>query len=349
VLPEVRYVRSGGASIAFQVFGAGSSDVVFAPGFVSQLDLGWEEPFLARFLRGLGSFGRVVWFDRAGTGLSDGRPGSLSLADEVRDVEAVMDAAGCERAVLFGVAVGAGLCVHFAVERGERVSGLVLFSAHARLLRSAGYPAGWTAEQYAAVLEQIDSGWNRGELVETMNPSVAGDERFRAWFRRYCRAGASPAQVRRVFETCAAMDLIPLLERLDVPTLVLHRVDADWMSVEGSRFLAERIRGARLVELAGSDHWPWIGDPERVLREVEQFVTGRRPGRGLRPARGPEALTRREREVARMASEGASARVIGERLCISERTAEAHIAHVYLKLDIHSRVELARRADALGL
>jgi DNA-binding CsgD family transcriptional regulator len=186
-------------------------------------------------------------------------------------------------------------------------------------------------------------------VVELMNPGVAGDERFRSWFRRYCRAGASPAQVRRVFETCAAMDLVPLLHRLEVPTLLLHRVDAGWLSVEGSRFLAERIRGARLVELPGIDHWPWIGEPDSVLREVEAFVTGRPLNRRRRPAWGPEELTEREREVARMAAEGTSARAIGERLCISERTAESHLAHIYLKLDIHSRVELARRAEALGL
>jgi pimeloyl-ACP methyl ester carboxylesterase/DNA-binding CsgD family transcriptional regulator len=351
VVPELRYVRSGDASIAFQTFGAGPPDLVFVPvpGFVSQLDLAWEEPFLARFLRALGSFSRVIWFDRAGTGLSDGRPAPSSLAEEVRDVEAVMDAAGSERAVLFGVAVGAGLCVHHASEHGERVSGLVLFAAHARLLRGPDHAAGWSREQYAAVLEQIDARWGSGDVVAMMNPSVAGDERFRSWFRRYCRAGASPAQVRRVFETCAAMDLVPLLDRLDVPTLLLHRVDAGWLPVEGSRFLAERIRGARLVELAGSDHWPWLGGSDLVLREVEAFVTGRRPGRRRRSAWGPESLTRREREVARMAADGASARAIGERLWISERTAEAHLAHVYLKLDIHSRVELARRAEALEL
>ena len=103
------------------------------------------------------------------------------------------------------------------------------------------------------------------------------------------------------------------------------------------------------MELPGNDHWPWIGDSDGVLREVQGFVTGRRPSRRERPVWGPEALTRREREVARMAAEGASARAIAERLCISERTAEAHIAHVYLKLDIHSRIELARRAEAFGL
>jgi pimeloyl-ACP methyl ester carboxylesterase/DNA-binding CsgD family transcriptional regulator len=349
VLPAVRYVRSGDASIAFQTFGTGPPDVLFVPGFVSHVDLAWEEPYLARFLRRLGSFSRVIWFDRVGTGVSDDRPVVTSLEDEVRDVEAVMDAAGCERAVHFGVAVGAGLCVHHAVQHPERVSALVLFAAHARLLCGPGYPAGWSAERYAAVLEQIDGGWSDGAVVAMMNPSVASDERFRSWFRRYCRAGASPGQVRRVFETCAAMDLVPLLDRLDVSTLLLHRIDAGWLSLEGSRFLEERIRGARLVELAGSDHWPWIGDADRVLAEVETFVTGRRPSPRRRPASGPEALTQREREVMRLAAEGASARAIGDRLCISERTAEAHIAHAYLKLGIHSRVELARRAEAFGL
>ena len=147
VVSEVRYVRSGGASIAFQVFGSGPPDVLFAPGFVSQLDLAWEEPLLARFLRGLASFSRVVWFDRVGTGLSDVRRGPPALEDEVRDVEAVMDAAGCERVVHFGVAVGAGLCVHHTVEHAERVSGLVLFAGHARLLRGDGYP--WGGERRA--------------------------------------------------------------------------------------------------------------------------------------------------------------------------------------------------------
>ena len=130
---------------------------------------------------------------------------------------------------------------------------------------------------------------------------------------------------------------------------MLHRVDAGWLSLEGSRFLEERIRGARLVELAGCDHWPWIGDSDGVLAEVDTFVTGRRPSRRRRPGWVPEALTRREREVMRLAAEGTSARAIGDRLCISERTAEAHIAHAYLKLGMHSRVELARRAEAFGL
>ena len=346
--PEVGYAGSTGARIAYQTLGAGPPDVVFVPGFVSQLDLAWEEPFLARFLRGLAAFGRLIWFDKVGTGLSDARR-ATAPEDQLADVGAVMDAAGSQRAALFGVAFGAAPCIHFAQRHPERVSALVLWAAHARLLRSADHSPGWSDERFASVLEQVATGWSRGDVVEAMNPSVAGDERFRSWFERYCRAGASPAMARSLFETCAEMDLVPLLDELHVPTLLLHRAEDGWLTVDGSRYLAEHIDGARLVELPGMDHWPWIGESDAVLIEIEAFLTGKRPCGRHRPAWGPDALTRREREVARMAAEGASARAISERLFISERTAEHHIAHAYLKLGIHSRVELARRANEFGL
>lgn len=342
--PEVEYARSGDASIAYQVVGDGRPDLVLVPGFVSHLDLAWEEPFLARFLRGLAAFTRLVWFDKQGTGLSD--PGSRepSLEEGVDDLRAVMDAVGSERAALFGVAVGAAHCLLFASRYPDRVSALVLFAGHARLLRAADYPHGWSEEHYASVLAGLDEGWARGDVVEAMNPSLVGDERFRSWFQRYCRAGASPAMARNLFRTCAAMDLGHALDGIDTPTLLLHRADDGWLSAEGSRYLAERIPGARLVELPGVDHWPWIGDSDAVLAETEAFLTGKRRSRRDRPAWGPEALTRRERHVAALAAQGLSAREIGEQLFISERTAESHIAHAYLKLGINSRVELARRA-----
>jgi pimeloyl-ACP methyl ester carboxylesterase len=349
VRPEVEYAHVEGASIAYQVLGRGPLDLVFVPGFVSHLDLAWDEPFLARFLRGLAAFSRLVWFDKKGTGLSDPGPDVPVLDEGVAEIGAVMDAARSERAALFGVAVGAARCVQFALRHPERVSALVLFAGHARLLRDDDYPHGWTDEVYVSVLERLGEGWPRGDVVELMNPSLAGDERFRSWFRRYCRAGASPALVRSLFLSCAALDLRPVLDRISVPTLLLHRVDDGWFSIEGSRYLAERVPGARLVEFPGADHWPWIGDADAVLAEIEAFLTGARRSRRDRPAWGPDALTRREREVARLAVDGFSARSIGERLFISERTAETHIAHAYLKLGVGSRVELARRAPELGL
>jgi DNA-binding CsgD family transcriptional regulator len=180
-----------------------------------------------------------------------------------------------------------------------------------------------------------------------MNPSLAGDERYSDWFRRNARAAASPAQARELFHLCATVDLRPVLGALRTPTLLLHRRDDPWLSVEHSRYVAARVPCARLVELPGVDHWPWIGDQDAVLDEVAAFVTGTRCRD--RRAWGPESLTSREREVLRLAVEGTTAPAIGARLFISERTVETHIANAYRKLGVGSRVELARRAREFGL
>jgi len=346
---EVRYARAGGLSIAYQVLGTQGPDLLFVPGFVSHLDLSWEEPFYARFLRGLASFGRVICFDKRGTGLSDPSPGPATVEDSIADVRAVLDATGSARATLFGVAVGAGICTAFALREPERVRSLVLWGAHARLLRAPGYPAGWTEEFFASVLAGVDESWATGSGIEAMNPTLAGDERYRGWFIRHARAAASPAQARELFQLCAESDLRDALGELDVATLLLHHTDDPWLSVEHSRYVAAHVPGARLVELPGIDHWPWIGDAQAVLTEIEEFVTGVRPTRRGRPAWGPEALTRREGEVAALVVQGLSARDVGERLCVSERTAERHVANAYVKLGINSRIELVRRAAEFGL
>jgi pimeloyl-ACP methyl ester carboxylesterase/DNA-binding CsgD family transcriptional regulator len=345
---EVRYARTGGVSIAYQSLGGTGPDLVFVPGFASHLDLAWEEPYFARFLRGLASFSRLVWFDKRGTGLSDPVRSPQTLEQAADDVGVVLDAAGRSGAALFGVAVGAAICTSFALRRPERVRSLVLWGGHARLLRDAGYPAGWSREFFDAVVAGVDEHWATGHGIEAMNPSLAGDERFRTWFARHARSAASPAQARELFELCAGTDLRPDLPRLGVPTLLLHHVDDPWLSVEHSRWVAARIPGARLVELPGVDHWPWIGDQDAVLVEIEAFLTGRRPRRA-HPAWGPESLTRREREVAGLAVQGLSARTIGERLFISERTVETHIASTYAKLGITSRLELVRGSAGYGI
>lgn len=345
----VHYARAAGGHIAYQIVGEGPTDLVFTPGFVSHLELAWEEPMLAGFLRRLASFSRLILYDKRGTGLSDPIADAQTPAERVADITAVMDAAGSMRAAMLGVSEGGPLCAMLAATSPARCTHLVLYSSFARLVNTQGYDSGWSPAWFEQFLADLVRLWGTGVGAEVANPSLAGDDRYREWFARYTRVAASPGMVVALMRMNADIDLRPLLPRIAVPTLVLHRRDEEWMSAKQSRVLAAGIPGARLVELEGRDHWPWIGDAESVVREVERFVTGttsaRRRVAGF--ALGVEALSRREREVAQLAVEGLTASQIGARLGLSDRTIETYIDSVYRKLEVRSRVELARRAAEL--
>lgn len=337
-------------NIAYQAFGEGPLDLVFVPEFISHLELAWEEPYLARFLRRLATFTRVIFFDKRGTGLSDPVSQPPGLEERMDDIRAVMHAASSDRAALFGVSDGGCLCIAFAVAYPERAASLVTYGSFARRLRSVDYPWGWSAEHLEEVLRGMDQGWATGEWWAAANPSVADDERYQAWWARYLRAAASPAMGRGALGLNAELDIRHLLSRVDVPTLVLHRTDERWVDVGSSRYLAEHIAGARLVEASGVDHRPWLGDAEEILDAIETFLTGtpaRR--RTTRNATGADALTRREREIVALTVAGETAPAIAKALFISERTVESHLARSYAKLGVGSRVELARRAAEFGL
>lgn len=346
--PPVRYATGSGGSIAYQVLGQGPPDLVFIPGFVSHLDLAWEEPFFARFLRGLAGFCRLMWFDRRGTGLSDPIGSEPTPIDRSGEIGAVMDMAACDRAVLFGVSEGASLAALYALRAPERVAQLVLYSGYARGLADPDRPWAWSHPFFEAMLASFEQMWESGRGIEQAHPSLVDDQRYREWLRRYLRAAASPGMARALMRSNATLDLRNQLADLQVPTLLLHRRDDRWMSIEYSRELAALIPHARLVELPGIDHWPWIGDADAVLDEIEEFVTGTRQ-RHDRPVAGPQALTPRELVVTRLAVQGLSAADIAARLVISVRTVESHIANSYAKLGINTRVELVRRATEFGL
>jgi len=349
-VPTTSYARSGEVSIAYQAFGDGPVDLVFVPGFISHLELAWEEPYLARFLRRLATFTRVIFFDKRGTGLSDPVSRPPGLEERMDDIRAVMDAAGSQRAALFGVSDGGCLCIAFAVAHPQRSVSLVTYGSFARRLRSADYPWGWSAEHLEEVLGGMDRGWASGRWWAAANPSVADDERYQAWWARYLRAAASPAMGRGALGLNAELDIRDLLSQVDLPTLVIHRTDEQWVDVGNSRYLAEHIAGARLVEAAGVDHRPWLGDAGEILDAIETFLTGTaaRP-RATRYAAGADALSRREREIAVLAVAGETAPAIARALFISERTVESHLASAYAKLGVASKVELTRRAAELGL
>jgi len=350
VVPVTRYAKSGEVSIAYQAFGDGPVDLVFVPGFISHIELAWEEPYLARFLRRLAAFTRVIFFDKRGTGLSDPVAHPAGLVERMDDIRAVMDAAGSERAALLGVSDGGCLCIAFAAAHPERSAALVTYGSFARRLRSADYPWGWSAEHLEEVLRGMDQGWASGKWWAAANPSVADDGPYQAWWARYLRAAASPSMGRGALGLNAELDIRHLLAKVDVPALVIHRTDEQWVDVGNSRYLAAHIAGARLVEASGVDHRPWLGDADEILDTIETFLTGApaRP-RAARLAAGADALSRREREIVALTMAGETAPAIARALFLSERTVESHLAHAYAKLGVHSKFELARRAAELGL
>ncbi len=277
MMPQTRYAQApDGVSIAYQVLGDGPRDLVWVPGWVSHLEAAWEEPTLARFFERLASFSRLILFDKRGTGMSD--RGSVSelptLETRMSDVLAVCDAVGSDRAALLGVSEGAPMCALFAATYPGRTTAIILFGGYARRLEAPDYSIGSSLEAREAFHEEIARDWGGPVGLDIRAPSRIHDERFRANWARYLRMGASPAAVLALTRMNAEIDVRPILESIRVPTLVVHRSGDRTIPVEAGRYLAEHIPKASLVEVPGDDHLPWIGDPDRVLGEIEEFLTG---------------------------------------------------------------------------
>ena len=279
-IPPVEYARSGDVDIAYQVIGDGPRDLVFVQGWVSNIEYLWHEPTLARFLRRLASFSRLILFDKRGTGLSDrvAIDELPTLEQRMDDVRAVMDAAGIERAALLGVSEGGPMCILFAATYPERTDALVMMGAYARRLWAPDYTCGATAEEYEGFLQSIREGWGGPVGIEVRAPSMLNDEQFRARWATYLRMSASPGAAYALTRMNGEIDVRHALPAVGVPTLIVHRLGDQSLPVEGSRYMADRISGAKLVELPGEDHLPWVGDQDGVLDEVEGFLTGVRRG-----------------------------------------------------------------------
>jgi class 3 adenylate cyclase len=277
--PQTQYARSGEIGIAYQVYGEGDLDLVLAFPFLSHLDLMWESPAMSHFLRRLGSFARVLVFDRRGVGLSDPVARPATLEERMDDVRAVMDAAGSERAALVGMSEGATMCMLFAATYPERTSALVLWGAMARSTAAPDYP--WAPEKEAvreAQAELVAPLWGQGATIEIFSPSTAADPRAREFQARFERQAASPMRVAQLVEMFLDTDVRGTLPLVQVPTLVLHRRHDRAVNYRAARWLAEQIEGSRYAELEGEDHFPWIGDSDAALEAIEEFLTGVRPG-----------------------------------------------------------------------
>ena len=268
-MSRVRYAKSGDIHIAYQAWGEGPINLVFAPGFVTHIESLWSEPGMARFLRAMGRFARVVLFDKRGTGMSDRVEQMPGMDQRVDDVRAVMDALKIERAVIMGASEGGSLAAYFAATQPQRCQALVLYGAFAHF-------AAWIPDDEALrhLVEYIDSSWGSGRSLPSFAPSMVGNAAFESWWGRFERLGASPADAMSLMRTNSQIDITDVLPTIQVPTLVIHRTGDVAVDVEGGRLIAARIPGARFVELPGVDHLPWVGDnADEILRLIGEFVS----------------------------------------------------------------------------
>ena len=271
--PETRYAKSGDLRIAYQVVGDGPLDLVFVPGFVSNIELLWERPEWANFFSRLAGFSRLILFDKRGTGLSDRIAGIANLEERMDDVRAVMDAGGSERAALFGISEGGPMCLLFAATYPHRVQGLVLYGSYAR------HPLLTLEDVLKERIEVIDRVWGTGEYsLGRLLPGMSGDGEVRRFMARWERLSASPSATIAVLRMAAEIDARHILPAIRVPTLVLHRAEDTLLPVQCGRDLARAIPGAEYVELPGNNHVP-LFEPDivdRIVGEIEEFLTGSR-------------------------------------------------------------------------
>jgi pimeloyl-ACP methyl ester carboxylesterase/DNA-binding CsgD family transcriptional regulator len=365
--PETRYAKSGGLRIAYQVTGEGP-DLIMVPGLTSHLEIQWRDPGYRRFVRSLSSFCRLVRFDKRGTGLSDPVAERPTLEQREADLTAVMSAAGCRRPVVLGFSDGGPIAITLAADRPRSVRALILYGTSPR------NPPGPVMRQLRGLARQ----WGQGDSMALFAPTLASElaRHDRAVFER---DSASPGMIRALVESLADTDVRSRLAEVRVPTLVVHR-RADFVPFAEATLLVRGISGARLVELDGSDHLPWVGDVDSVVTPIAEFVgevagdvagrpaeragseragaerataglataglatAGLAAGRPRRPATGWDALTAAERRVAELVAAGLGNREVAERLYLSRYTVETHLKRVFVKLGISSRAELAATA-----
>jgi pimeloyl-ACP methyl ester carboxylesterase/class 3 adenylate cyclase len=277
-VPRTRYAVSGDLRIAYQVAGDGPMDLVWIPGWVSNVEESWEQPALAAFLHRLSSFSRLILFDKRGTGLSD--PVSISalptLEERMDDVRAVMDALGSKSAALLGFSEGVNLAITFAASHPSRTRALVLVGGFARRLRSPEYPWAPSLVDREALIAETLANWGEMDL-SNLAPSAAHDPATMASLAKYFRHSASPSAAAALLRMNSEIDVRAVLPAISVPTLIVHRTDDQDAVVDGARWMAQQIPGSTFLELPGSDHLPYIGDTEPILAAAQEFLTGMRP------------------------------------------------------------------------
>jgi len=271
--PETRFARNGDVRIAYQIVeqegGNAPLDLVMVPGLVSHLDLIWNDPAHARFCRDLVRFARLILFDKRGTGLSDRDVAPPCLHTRMDDLHAVMDAAGARRPAVLGISEGGMMSLLLAATYPERVRALALYGAFAQSPTRA-----WPAHQVETRFDLVERSWGAQLMPPTVAPSMAGDPEFRRNWARFEQQSASPATARELLRLSRDADVEPALPKIRAPVLLLHRRGDRRVGIENARHLAARISDAKLVELPGDDHLPYVGDSARLVAEIAAFLTG---------------------------------------------------------------------------
>ena len=278
MIPETQYARLGGLHLAYQVLGAGPPDILLLDQWFSHQEAQWDVPPLADLRERLASFGRLITFDKRGTGLSDPIATSAlpTLEELIEDVPAILDAVGSEHAAVIANIGGGILAVTLAAAHPERVASLILVDCFARFLDAPDFPIGSDREALEATLAALDVGMGRGVMLDFFVPSRAQDETLRRGWSRYERQAASPGSSMAIVRMIYESDVRELLPLIGVPTLVIGRAGGHFR-VEHGRYVAEHIPGARYVELPGTDNLLWAGDQDAVVGEIQEFLTGSRP------------------------------------------------------------------------
>ena len=276
-LGEIRYARSGEASIAFRVCGEGPVDLLIINGFVGHLEIIFELPAVQHFVDRLGAFARVIVFDKRGMGLSDRDAGAYTIENVTADAMAVMDAAGSERAALLGISEGGPASVMIASTHPDRVSSMVLYGTYPRLARVDDFPEGLPADELRRMWSRMSGTWGNPESLRYWGPSAADDPEVREWWGRLLRSGASPGVIETLGSMYEQLDVRPLLGSVQAPTLVLHRIDDGLISSAMMNALAAGIPDVRMIEIPGEDHLFCAGDVDAIVDPIEEFLTGSRP------------------------------------------------------------------------
>jgi len=277
--PETQYARRGGLHLAYQVLGDGPPDMLLLDQWFSHMDAQWDVAPLAEFRERLASFGRLIMYDKRGTGLSDPlAPDQLPTIEEwMDDIPIVLDAVGVEKAAVI-TNLGAGvMAMTYAAFHPERVGSLILVDCFARFTKAADFPIGMAEEWIDRTSEAAETDMGRGQMLDLFAPSLAADDGLRRAWSRYERLATSPGMAIAALHLVYGSDVRSVLPSIRVPTAVIHRADAKAIPAAHGRYLAERIPGARYVELPGIDNFIWAGDQDATLDEIQAFVTGVRP------------------------------------------------------------------------